>query len=145
MPVSLPEPPDSDRWVVLYDSDCGFCKWLLAGLLRRDRAVRLRPIALQRSEAEALLADLAPAERLASWHLISPQGERRSGGDATPALLRLLPGGGALAATFARFPRTTDRGYRWVAAHRSQLSRWVPARAKRRAAAVVRERELCES
>ena len=27
-------PPSSQRWVVLYDSDCGFCIWLLAGLLR---------------------------------------------------------------------------------------------------------------
>jgi predicted DCC family thiol-disulfide oxidoreductase YuxK len=142
--VPPPEPPDSDRWVVLYDSDCGFCKWLLAGLLRRDRGTRLRPIALQSPEAEALLADLTPAERLASWHLISPEGERRSGGDAIPALLRLLRGGRALAAALARFPRTTDRGYRWVAEHRSMLSRWVPARAKQRAADAVHERDLSE-
>ncbi len=132
----------ADRWIVLYDSECGFCKWVLAALLRRDRAARLRPLALQRPEAEALLADLPPAERLVSWHLVSPGGERRSGGDAIPALLRLLPGGRAVAAAFARFPRATDRGYRWVAEHRSRLSRWVPAGAKRRAAEAVREREL---
>ena len=45
-------------WLVLYDGDCGLCKWLLAGLLRFDRAGRLRPLALQRPEAEALLADV---------------------------------------------------------------------------------------
>ncbi len=119
--------------MVLYDADCGFCTWLLAGLLRWDRAGRLRPLALQRPEADELLADLAPAERTASWHLVSPTGARHSGGDALAPLLRLLPGGRVPAAMFARFPRLTDRGYRWVAEHRSRISRWVPARAKRHA------------
>ena len=107
--------------MVLYDADCGLCKWLLAGLLRRDRAVRLRPIALQRPEADDLLPDLAPAERMASWHLISPAGVRRSGGAAVASLLRLLPRGRVPAVAFARFPRLSERGYRWVAEHRSQL------------------------
>ena len=125
--------PPEDRWVILYDADCGFCKWLLAGLLRWDRAMRLRPIALQRPEADELLADLAPAERLASWHLISPSGERQSGGAAVAPLLALLPWGRVPAAAVARFPRLTDRGYRWVAEHRSQLSKWVPTRFKQQA------------
>jgi predicted DCC family thiol-disulfide oxidoreductase YuxK len=129
------------RWTVLYDGDCGFCKWLLAGLLRWDGDGRLQPIALQRPEADELLADLEPAQRMASWHLIAPSGERQSGGAALPALLRLLPGGRAPAAVFARAPHLTDRGYRWVADHRSQLSRLVPSGAKRRAAERVRRRE----
>jgi predicted DCC family thiol-disulfide oxidoreductase YuxK len=129
------------RWVVLYDADCGFCKWLLSALLRWDRATRLRPIALQRSEADDLLRDLTPAERRASWHVISPAGERLSGGDAVPALLRLLPAGRLPAAGFARFPRLTKRGYRWVAEHRSQLSKLVPASAKERAGRRVDRRE----
>jgi predicted DCC family thiol-disulfide oxidoreductase YuxK len=127
------------HWIVLFDADCGFCKWLLAGLLRRDRERLLRPVALQGPEAEALLADLEPEARLASWHLVSPDGERLSGGAAIPALLRLLPGGRAPAAAFARFPGATACGYRWVAAHRVGLSRFVPQRAKRRAAERVRE------
>lgn len=132
-------------WTVLYDSDCGFCKWLLAILLRWDRAARLRPIALQRPEAADLLADLEPTARMRSWHLISPAGERRSGGDAIPPLLKLLPGGRLPAAAFARFPRLTDRSYRWVAEHRSHLSRLVPMRAKRRAGDRVRQRELSKA
>lgn len=129
------------RWAVLYDGDCGFCVWLLAGLLRWDTQARLRPIALQRDEADELLVELTPAERRASWHLLSASGERRSGGAALPALLRLLPAGRLPARAFARFPRLTDGGYRWVAAHRSQLSRWLPSGAKRRAGQRVRERE----
>jgi len=133
--------PSKRGWVVLYDADCGFCKWLLAGLLRWDRGGHLQPVALQRPEADALLADLRPAERMASWHLVSPTGGRVSGGDAIPLLLRLLPGGRAPAAVFERLPRLTERGYRWVAEHRSRLSSLVPTRAKRRAGERVRRRE----
>lgn len=128
------------RWVVLYDRDCGFCNWLLSGLLRWDRTERLRPIALQCPEADSLLADLAPAERMASWHLIAPSGERTSGGAALPTLLRLLPGGRAAANVFARLPVLTDRAYDWVAEHRSQLSKLVPKSFKRRAGERVRAR-----
>jgi predicted DCC family thiol-disulfide oxidoreductase YuxK len=119
-------------WLVLYDAECGICRALLAGLLWWDRRGRLRPVALQGAEADSRLADLAPAERMATWHLVSPGGERWSAGAALPALLRLLPGGRAPASAFARFPRPTERGYRWVAEHRSELSRMVPARLKRR-------------
>jgi predicted DCC family thiol-disulfide oxidoreductase YuxK len=129
-------------WLVLYDGDCGLCKWLLAGLLRFDRGRRLRPVALQRPEAEALLADLDPVERMASMHLVSPEGTRTSGGEALPALLRLLWGGRLPAAVLGRFPRFTDWFYRWVATHRIGISRFVPGGVKRRAAERVRQREL---
>ena len=128
-------------WSVLYDADCGFCKWLLSGLLRWDRATRLRPIALQRSEADDLLRELTPAERMASWHLVSPAGDCRSGGAAVPPLLRLLPAGRVPAAGLARLPKLTDRGYRWVAQHRSQLSKCVPSSAKQRATECIHKRE----
>jgi steroid delta-isomerase-like uncharacterized protein len=110
-------------------------------LLRWDRAARVQPVALQRPEAAGLLKGLTPAERMASWHLISPSGERRSGGDALAPLLRALPGGRVPAAVFARFPRLTGRAYRWVAEHRSGLSAWVPPSAKSRARRRVQARE----
>lgn len=136
-------PSDQPRpWLVLYDGDCGFCKWLLAGLLRFDRSRRLRPVALQRPEAAALLADLDPAERMASMHLVSPEGTRTSAGAALPALLGQLRGGQLPAAVCARFPRLTGAGYRWVATHRIGISRFVPRRWKKRAAERVRQREL---
>jgi predicted DCC family thiol-disulfide oxidoreductase YuxK len=132
-PISSAPPPAGRPWTVLYDSDCGLCRTLLAPLLRWDRHGCLRPLALQEPEADALLADLSPEQRLASWHLISPDGECHSAGAALPLLLRLLPGGRAPAALFAHFPRATERGYRWVADHRSWLARLIPARLKRRA------------
>jgi predicted DCC family thiol-disulfide oxidoreductase YuxK len=133
--------PADRGWLVLYDADCGFCKWTLSGLLHWDRAGRLKPLALQRREADELLADLSPEERMASWHLISPTRARQSAGAALPALLRLLPGGRVPAAIFAAVPRMTDRGYRWVADHRAGLARFVPERAKERAGARVEARE----
>jgi predicted DCC family thiol-disulfide oxidoreductase YuxK len=124
---------DANRWVVLYDSDCGFCRWSLAKLLALDRRSRLRPVALQTPEADALLADMDPGERVASWHLVSPDGSRWSAGAAAPPLVRLLPGGGAPAAVLERAPRLTERAYRWVADHRSRFSGLIPESAKARA------------
>ena len=124
---------DANRWVVLYDADCGFCRWSLARLLALDRRRRLRPMALQTEEADALLADLEPDERGASWHLVSPDGRRWSAGAAAPPLLRLLPGGRGPAAILARAPGATERTYRWVADHRSTFSKLIPDRAKQRA------------
>ena len=115
-----------ERWTLLYDADCRFCRWSLRRVLRWDRDGRLRPVALQDPEAHERLADLSPEQRMASWHLVSPDRARWSAGAAAAPLVRLLPGGRIPAAVFARFPRLTDRGYRWVADHRSQLSKLVP-------------------
>jgi predicted DCC family thiol-disulfide oxidoreductase YuxK len=134
-------PPDRRRWLVLYDGECGLCIWLLALLLRLDSERRLRPAALQGAEAERLLADLAPAERIASWHLISPQGARYSAGAALPVLMRQLRFGRLPAGALARLPGLSEHGYRWVADHRTQLSRLVPRGVKRRAARYVGSRE----
>jgi predicted DCC family thiol-disulfide oxidoreductase YuxK len=140
--ASDPRRSRRDRWTVLYDSDCGFCRWSLAQLLALDRGRSLRPVALGTPAADALLGDLSEADRAASWHLVSPDGRRWSAGAAAPPLLRLLPGGRAPAAVLARAPRPTERCYRWVAGHRSTLSRLIPARAKARADARIAQAAL---
>jgi predicted DCC family thiol-disulfide oxidoreductase YuxK len=132
---------ENDRWIVLYDSDCGFCKWMLSGFLRWDRKGVITPRALQRPEAAELLADLTAEQRMASWHLVTPDGRRLSGGAAVPVLLRQLPGGTLPAAAVGLIPGPTDRVYTWVAANRSQLSKFVPSAAKRHASEIVRRRE----
>jgi predicted DCC family thiol-disulfide oxidoreductase YuxK len=128
------------RSTVIYDSDCGFCRWTLALLLRADRHRRLRPLALGKPEADELLADLEPDQQFASWHLVDPDGTRTSAGAALPEVVRLLPGGNRPAAALAQIPGPTERGYRWVADHRTKLSRAVPSRAKRRATALIQAR-----
>jgi predicted DCC family thiol-disulfide oxidoreductase YuxK len=124
---------DAGDWTVLYDADCGFCRWALARVLALDRNRRLRPLALGTPTANALLADLTPEQRAASWHLVAPDGRRWSAGAAAPPLLRLLPGGGGAAWALAAAPALTERAYRWVAEHRSLLGRAIPDSAKDRA------------
>ncbi|HLM10053.1 MAG TPA: DUF393 domain-containing protein [Thermoleophilaceae bacterium] len=124
---------------ILYDADCGFCRWSLAQVLWLDRHARLRPVALQDPEADVLLGAMSAEERMASWHLVAADGRVHSGGDAFPALLRLLPGGSPFARVLASFPQACDVAYRAVAARRSSLERLVPA------AGAARARERIEA
>lgn len=111
--------------VVLYDEDCGFCKWSLNKILAWDRRGRLRPASIQSEEGQRLLAAVPAARRLDSWHLARPDGEVLSAGAAAPTLFSLLPGGRPLAFLFRTFPKTTDRAYRFVADHRDGFARLV--------------------
>jgi predicted DCC family thiol-disulfide oxidoreductase YuxK len=111
-----------DELAVLYDRDCGFCKWALDKILAWDRNQRLRPVAIQSEEGERLLADIAPERRLDSWHLVT-DGKVQSAGAAAPDLFAALPGGRPLGALLRTFPGLTDRAYRWVAGHRDLLAR----------------------
>jgi predicted DCC family thiol-disulfide oxidoreductase YuxK len=136
---SMPQPSASA--LLLYDADCGFCRWAVAQALRFDRARRLRPLQIQSVDGQGLLAALDPAERLASWHLVTADGCLFSGGAAAAPLLRLLPRGAFLASLFSASPRTTDRVYFWVARHRTDLGRFVSTRARMRANTLVERRE----
>ena len=109
--------------VLLFDADCGFCRWSARHVLAWDRRGRLRKTTIQGEEGERLLAGIPPEQRLDSWHLVTPSGRVFSAGAAAPELAVLLPGGRPLASLFRTFPRTTDSAYRWVAAHRGLLSR----------------------
>lgn len=126
------------RHALLYDNDCGFCRWALGWILRWDRKGELRPVALQDPEADLLLKDVP--DRMSSWHLVDPDGGVNSAGPALAPLFRLLPGGAPLAAVADRFPGAAGRGYRWVADHRSWFGKPVTAAAKRRADALIDER-----
>jgi predicted DCC family thiol-disulfide oxidoreductase YuxK len=128
-------------WTVIYDADCGFCRWSLARVLALDADERLRPLALGTPEADQLLSDLTEEQRSASWHLISPDGRRASAGAAAAPLARLLKATGPLAAVLERVPALTERGYRWIADHRSWFGRVIPDSAKRRADQAIRRRE----
>ena len=129
-----------DRVAILYDADCGFCRWSLAKLLAWDRRRRVRPVTIQSAEGQRLLDDLSELRRLSSWHLIGPDGRRQSAGAAVSPLLRALSGGALLAALLERFPSATDGAYAWVAANRGRLGRLIPTAAKLRADARIRQR-----
>jgi predicted DCC family thiol-disulfide oxidoreductase YuxK len=116
------------RPIILYDADCGFCKWALARVLAWDRAGKLRPVALQSPEAEALLPGMDAEERMRSWHLVTPEGEVRSAGAAFEPLVEILGRGRPLGAFARRFPRATDAAYRWVAEHRTWFGKLTRGR-----------------
>ena len=101
--------------VILYDRSCGFCRRSVERVLRWDRARRLRPVALQDPEADALLGGMGEERKMASWHLVTADGAVHSAGAAFPPLLRLLPCGRPLAALVAAFPEVTECVYRHVA------------------------------
>jgi predicted DCC family thiol-disulfide oxidoreductase YuxK len=123
--------------IVIYDADCGFCKFSLALLLALEGSAALRPLPLGTPEANGLLAELSPEQRNSSWHLVDENGRRHSAGAALAPTLSLLRGGRVPAALFARAPHITERAYRWVADHRGLLGRFVPTRARRWADRVI--------
>ena len=143
MPIDMPR--DANAWVLLYDRDCGLCRWSLAQVLARDSEHRLRPVALSTPEADALLPGLTPEQRAASFHLVGPDGRRLSAGAAAAPLLRLLRGGRAPAAILAAAPRVTERAYRFVADHRTWFGRLIPAGARARADRVIERRQAAAS
>jgi len=122
-------PVSMKRAVILFDDDCGYCRWSLSKILAWDRHSHLRPVALQSPEADDLLMGIDPDRKMASWHLVTPDGRTYSAGGAVSHLARLLPAGAPIALLVRAFPRTTDRCYRWVARHRGRLGRALGERA----------------
>ncbi len=125
-------PPGAERAVVLYDRDCGFCRWSLARLLDLDRRLRLRPVALQDPEAEELLRGMEDERRLASAHLVTADGEVYSGAAAIAPLLGLLQAGAPLSPPPRLLTGLLGLAYGLVARNRGLLGRPLSAQAKAR-------------
>jgi predicted DCC family thiol-disulfide oxidoreductase YuxK len=125
---------------VLYDRDCGFCRWSLSKLLAWDRARRLRPVAIQSEEGQRLLARVPEDRRMRSWHLVHPDGRVESAAAGFPGLFRALPGGGVIAAVTKALPDLSDRAYFLVVDNRRLLGRPLTQRMKERADRRIDER-----
>ena len=110
-----------ERVTVLYDEDCGFCRWSADRLRSWDRRRALRFVPIQSAEGKGLLAAVSAGERLDSMHAVSENGHVRSAGAALPPILRALPGGAPLASISAGAPAFTEAVYRSVARRRERL------------------------
>ena len=113
-----------DRWTLVYDGDCGFCRATVRWALARDRRGRIdaRPFQEPGVPAETGIPR-QEAERAA--FLVAPDGRTWRGADAAARTLRLLPGWGPLG-RFLELPgvRLLSRiAYRWIAEHRPLVSR----------------------
>ncbi len=122
---------------VLYDEECGFCRYLLAILLRMDRHGRLLPIPIQGFDGQRLLSDLTPRERLATAHVVSATGRVYSGGDIAVPIARELPLGVGAAGVAARLGAPTRWAYGQLAANRTRLGRFVTSGRRERASRVI--------
>ena len=98
-----------ERAVILLDNDCGFCRWSLSKILAWDRHGHLRPVALQSPEADDLLEGMDPERKMASWHLVAPDGRTYSGGEAVSPLARLLQASAPIA-SLANVPANDGSG-----------------------------------
>lgn len=114
---------------LLYDADCGFCRWGIDKLLRWDKRGHLRAITIQSAEGSELLKDLPLEKRLESWHLIDADGAHYAAGDAAVPLAKLLPYAAPLGWIARAFPGMTNRIYFWVARNRDKLGARLGAEA----------------
>lgn len=126
---------------VLYDRDCGFCRWTLAHILRFDRDRRLRPVPIQSEEGQRLLARVPEADRLASWHLATPDGEVKSAEAGFPGLFGRLPAGAPIAWLTSLLQGPSGAGYRLLVANRTRLGRRIGQARRDRATRFLDERQ----
>lgn len=123
--------------IVLYDKDCGFCRWSMAWAIGHDDHEQLVAVPIQSPLGAELLADMDAGERLRSAHVVTGDGLRRSGGEAAADVLALLPKTRMLGGLAHGLPRTTALLYDLVAAQRQAFGRFVGKDARGRADALL--------
>ncbi len=108
-----------------YDADCGLCSAMMRWVRRIDRRGRVRAVPLQSDEADAYLGDLDGLTRAGSMHVVTPGGERASGGLAVLRLLEAFPiasGAARLAAEREEGREAAERLYRLLVRVRDGLA-----------------------
>ncbi len=101
---------------ILYDGTCNLCLASRRRLERWKTAPSMRFVALQDSEACALVPGLSPEEYLGAMHVVE-EGKVRSGADAWFRIMRLAPAWYRWVAWVT--PRFVARPvYRWIARNR---------------------------
>ena len=113
------------RLRILYDADCGFCRWSVARLLKADQSLCLVPVTIQSAEGQRLLAAVPVADRLASAHCVTAEGIVFSGGAAYTVVAKLVPALRHTSGLAEAMPKVVDIGYRGVANNRRLFSRWM--------------------
>src|SRR5947209_19443100 len=97
-------------YVLLYDGDCGICsalsRWIRAVDIRR----RIRFESIQ--AGRGLLKGIPEDRMLDAWHMVAPNGQVTTGGDAVPTLVGPFP----IRAGFRRLRRGSSGP--WARVHR---------------------------
>lgn len=130
---------------LLYDANCGFCRWSVAWIVRHAPTGAVVPRTIQSPDGQALLqaAGVPEADRLRSAHahrVGDPPQALRSGGDAVPLVAPVLEGrDGRLLGIGARaLPGPLRRFlYGHVATNRVAVGRLVSKERRARADALL--------
>jgi predicted DCC family thiol-disulfide oxidoreductase YuxK len=119
----VPQRAAADRWSLIFDGECGFCRASVELLRGRDKDERLSFVPFQDIEALAPLPHIPRAELEQAMHLVAPDREVLKGAAALPAILRLIRGGPPLALLYRLpgVPWLAARAYRMVARNRHRL------------------------
>jgi predicted DCC family thiol-disulfide oxidoreductase YuxK len=83
----------SSKYILAYDADCGPCTRFAHFVNSLDKSEKLDFISLTLADQKGLLDRISAPLRYRSFHLISPNGEVKSGSEALLKLIAILPGG----------------------------------------------------
>jgi predicted DCC family thiol-disulfide oxidoreductase YuxK len=92
------------RYIIAYDADCGPCTRFARVVDLLDRYEKIGFISLTRADQQGLLDKISVPLRYRSFHLISPNGETKSGSEAVLGLVAILPGGKIISPIINYFP-----------------------------------------
>jgi predicted DCC family thiol-disulfide oxidoreductase YuxK len=110
-----------ERWTLIYDGDCEFCRRQVRMVERWDTQSRIEPVPFQQAELDSYGVSREAVEE--AMHLVSPSETVWRGSAAAREILRLLPRGRLLAWLF-RLPGAmfmAERAYRWIAKRRHRF------------------------
>lgn len=133
----------SDAAFLLFDRDCGFCRWTVAWLLTHQTRCTFVPVPIRSPLGDALLRKLSLTDRMRSAHIVR-DGRLLSGGAALADVVTVLARGRVLERLVAKSPGLCEAAYRLVATNRRPAGRLVPLRARTRADCIL-ERTCVET
>jgi predicted DCC family thiol-disulfide oxidoreductase YuxK len=113
-----------DKATLIYDGECPLCSGAAVWVERKARPGAVETVPCQSPERARRFPEVNEAECMDAMQLITPEGNRYSGDQAIPHVLRLMKGWRWLACVF-RVPGVSlaaPHAYRWVADHRQALS-----------------------
>jgi predicted DCC family thiol-disulfide oxidoreductase YuxK len=94
----------SSKYILAYDADCGPCTRFAHVVDILDKYEKIDFISLIIADQQGLLDRISATLRYRSFHLISPNGETKSGSDALLELIAILPGGKIISPIINYFP-----------------------------------------
>jgi predicted DCC family thiol-disulfide oxidoreductase YuxK len=96
--------PSSSKYILAYDADCGPCTKFAHVVNSLDKYEKIDFISLTIADQQGLLDRIPVTLRYRSFHLISPNGEAKSGSEALLELIAILPGGKVISPIINYFP-----------------------------------------